>query len=66
MPVPGEIGAALTDPNTAIEIVFGPPFAQLSPQDPHTGLKLGNHCELTPKRLLFKKVREQAQAQAQP
>lgn len=38
----------------AISISFGPPMAELSPQDPNTGLRLAGAIEQKPKRLILK------------
>ena len=54
--VKGEMGAAMANPNVALEIAFGPPFPQLVPQQPNTGIQFARHCEREPKRLIFKKA----------
>ena len=52
----GEVGAALADPNAAVEIAFGPPFPELIPQDSNSGLKFAGLYEEKPKRMVFKKA----------
>jgi hypothetical protein len=52
----GDFQAAMHDPTQAVNIAFGPPFADLTPQDPNTGIRLGGQYEQAPKRLIFKKA----------
>lgn len=52
----GEIGHALQNPNAAIDIAIGPPFPELVPQQPRTGLVLAGHCAHEPRRFIFKKA----------
>jgi hypothetical protein len=52
----GEVGQAMMDPNAAIAIAMGPPFPALVPQQPGTGLILGNQIDQQPRRFIFKKA----------
>eukprot|EP00892_Ulva_mutabilis_P006997 jgi/Ulvmu1/466/UM001_0473.1 len=52
----GEIGSVLQDPSQAVNIAFGPPFPELVPQDPNTGLRLGGQYDKEPRRFVFKKA----------
>jgi hypothetical protein len=53
----GEIGHALQDPNTAIDIAIGPPFPELKPQDPRQApTTLGRQFDQQPRRFIFKKA----------
>ena len=39
-----------------MNIAFGPPFPELVPQDPNTGLRLGGQYDKEPRRFVFKKA----------
>lgn len=39
-----------------VNIAFGPPFPELVPQDPDTGLRLGGQYDKEPRRFVFKKA----------
>ncbi|KAG2494889.1 hypothetical protein HYH03_007127 [Edaphochlamys debaryana] len=57
-PKQSEIHNALNDPNVAVEIAVGPPFAQLVPQKQGSGLVIGHHfvTGTQPKRFIMKKA----------
>lgn len=46
----------LSDPNYAISLAVGPPFPDLKPQQPGSGLILSNQCSSQPRRFVFKKA----------
>ena len=53
----GEIGHALQNPNSAIDIAVGPPFPELIPQDPNAApLAFARQFDSKPKRFIFKKA----------
>ncbi|KAF6262431.1 hypothetical protein COO60DRAFT_1624972 [Scenedesmus sp. NREL 46B-D3] len=46
----------LSDPNYAISLAVGPPFAELKPQAPGSGLVLTHHFSSQPRRFVLKKA----------
>lgn len=51
-----EVQQAISDPNYAIGLAVGPPFPELVPQTPGSGLVLCHRCENEPRRFIFKKA----------
>jgi hypothetical protein len=52
----GEFGKVLADPTAAIDIAVGPPFPNLTPQQPGTGVIVGQQFDNKPRRFVFKKA----------